>query len=129
MGQRIPWVTIDSGFSWGYGRGVQFGRAPLNAGPPLLPGYQCQATVDPGISGIDPSTISSAVFAVVYPNGKTSTWSAVLGTDLDANVTITRVYQAGDLPVLGKVKATPLATYPTGVAELETIEITVERWF
>jgi hypothetical protein len=109
---------------------VQFGRAILGAGPP----YQCQAVCVEGASGFDWSTVTSAYFAVTYPNQTVATWPAVVtnqvppssGNDFQSSATLTHVYVAGtDLPMVGKTYAVPMGVCPSGTLEAEAIEITV----
>jgi hypothetical protein len=112
---------------------VQFGRAILGAGPP----YQCQAVCVEAQSGFDWSTVTSAYFAVTYPNQTVATWPAVVtnqvppssGNDFQSSATLTHVYTAGtDLPSLGVVEAVPIGVCPIGQLIAETIQITVVKY-
>lgn len=67
--------------------------------------------VTPGTSGIDLTTIASAVFKVRRrSDDSTATWTAVLSAQTTSTLTLTYVFIAGDTDVVGTYEIYALLT-------------------
>jgi|CXWL01.1.fsa_nt_gi hypothetical protein len=75
--------------------------------------------VVPGTSGVDLSTVTDAALLVLRPDGAEVVWSVTRSNQTASTLTLTHVFEATDVDVVGEYGVYAAMTIPAGTVRSE----------
>lgn len=83
-----------------------------------------QMVLAAGTSGVDLSTVTSAVIRVKGPDGVESTWTAGMSSQSSSALTLTHTF-GGEVTVVGEYELFAELTVPSGTNRSHAVSVTV----
>jgi len=96
-------------------------RAPLGGLSPLA----CVLNISPGSTGMDLTSVTSAVILARNAAGVSVSWACTLSSQTFNTLTLTHNYLAGDLPAVGLISLYANLTVPSGLVPTTSVQLTV----